>query len=216
MQKKIENYQKWLDHVIEDLKEKGEVKRLLLHSCCAPCSSYVLEYLAEYFSITIFYYNPNITIEEEYRNRIKEQQRLIKELPVKYAISFLEGDYCPEKYFETVKGYEKEKEGGERCFLCYELRLREAAERAKEGNFDYFTTTLSISPMKNAKKLNEIGQRLSLEYNIPYLYSDFKKKNGYQRSIVLSREYQLYRQNYCGCIFSKRDREEVQSAIVRN
>ena len=154
MQKKIENYQKWLDHVIEDLKEKGEVKRLLLHSCCAPCSSYVLEYLAEYFSITIFYNNPNITIEEEYRNRIKQQQRLIKELPEQYANSFLEGDYCPEKYFETVKGYEKEKEGGERCFLCYELRLREAAERAKEGNFDYFTTTLIIRPIKNAKKLH--------------------------------------------------------------
>lgn len=208
MKQKVENYQKWLDDRIESLKKEEKVKRLLLHSCCAPCSSYVLEYLAQYFSVSIFYYNPNITIEEEYKNRIEEQKRLIKELPVKYPISFLEGEYFPEKYFETVKGYEKEKEGGERCFLCYELRLREAAEVAKKGKFDYFTTTLSISPMKNAKKLNEIGERLSLQYGIPYLYSDFKKKGGYQRSIALSKEYHLYRQNYCGCIFSKKEAEE--------
>ena len=183
---------------------------LLLHSCCAPCSSYCIEYLSQYFKVTIFYYNPNITEETEYRKRVEEQKRFIKQFQTKYPVSFIEGDYNPQCFFESAKGYENAPEGGERCFRCYELRLREAGRVAKEGKFDYFTTTLSISPLKNAQKLNEIGERLSKEWDVSYLYSDFKKKEGYKRSIALSAEYDLYRQDYCGCIFSKktRNREE--------
>ena len=199
------NYQKELEKILADSEEKG--KRLFLHSCCAPCSSYVLEYLSGFFRITVFYYNPNITFGEEYQKRVEEQKKLIATLNCNkngFAIEFVEGDYEPEKFFEMAQGHEKDKEGGERCFLCYELRLREAALMAKEGGFDYFTTTLSISPMKNAVKLNEIGEKLSKEYEIAYLPSDFKKKNGYKRSIELSKEYDLYRQDYCGCEFSIR------------
>ena len=203
-----ENYQKILDETIAGLEERGEVPKLLLHSCCAPCSSYVLEYLSNYFYITVLYYNPNIYPEDEYYHRAAEQKRFIKEFPTKYAVSFVEGNLEPERFYETVKGYENIREGGERCFRCYELRLREAAEYAKKLNCDYFTTTLSISPMKNAAKLNEIGGRLAEEYGIPYLYSDFKKRDGYKRSTVISAEYGMYRQDYCGCVFSKREREE--------
>ena len=203
-----ENYQKILDETIAGLEEKGEVPKLLLHSCCAPCSSYVLEYLSNYFYITVLYYNPNIYPEEEYYHRAAEQKRFIKEFPTKYPVTFVEGKFEPERFYEAVKGYETIHEGGERCFRCYELRLREAAEYAKKLNCDYFTTTLSISPMKNAAKLNEIGGRLSEEYGIPYLYSDFKKRDGYKRSTVISAEYGMYRQDYCGCVFSKREREE--------
>ena len=178
--------------------------RLLLHSCCAPCSSYVLEYLSNYFEITDFFYNPNITSEEEYRHRADELQRLIDRMPHKYPVTFVEGPYDKAVFFEAVKGLENEPEGGERCFACYELRLREAAKLAAAGGYDYFTTTLSISPLKNAEKLNEIGERLSAEYGVKHLPSDFKKRGGYQRSIELSREYELYRQNYCGCVFSRR------------
>lgn len=203
-----ENYQKILDETIAGLEERGEVPKLLLHSCCAPCSSYVLEYLSNYFYITVLYYNPNIYPEDEYYHRAAEQKRFIKEFRTKYAVSFVEGNFEPERFYETVKGYENIREGGERCFRCYELRLREAAEYAKKLNCDYFTTTLSISPMKNAAKLNEIGGRLAEEYGIPYLYSDFKKRDGYKRSTVISAEYGMYRQDYCGCVFSKREREE--------
>ena len=203
-----ENYQKILDETIAGLEEKGEVPKLLLHSCCAPCSSYVLEYLSNYFYITVLYYNPNIYPEDEYYHRAAEQKRFIKEFPTKYPVTFVEGNFEPERFYETVKGYENIREGGERCFRCYELRLREAAEYAKKLNCDYFTTTLSISPMKNAVKLNEIGGRLAEEYGIPYLYSDFKKRDGYKRSTVISAEYGMYRQDYCGCVFSKREREE--------
>lgn len=203
-----ENYQKILDEMIAGLEEKGEVPKLLLHSCCAPCSSYVLEYLSNYFYITVLYYNPNIYPEDEYYHRAAEQKRFIKEFPTKYAVSFVEVNFEPERFYETVKGYENIREGGERCFRCYELRLREAAEYAKKLNCDYFATTLSISPMKNAAKLNEIGGRLAEEYGIPYLYSDFKKRDGYKRSTVISAEYGMYRQDYCGCVFSKREREE--------
>lgn len=204
------NYQKWLDKTIEEQEKEGKVPTLLLHSCCAPCSSYCIEYLSQYFKVTIFYYNPNITEETEYRKRVEEQKRFIKQFQTKYPVSFIEGDYNPQCFFESAKGYEKAPEGGERCFRCYELRLREAGRVAKEGKFDYFTTTLSISPLKNAQKLNEIGERLSKEWDVSYLYSDFKKKEGYKRSIALSAEYDLYRQDYCGCIFSKktRNREE--------
>lgn len=204
-QQTVKNYQKELEKIIEKNQEENKVPSLLLHSCCAPCSSYCLEFLAEYFWITVFYYNPNIFPEEEYKKRVEEQKRLIQQLPVKYQISFLEGDYKPERFFEIAKGKEEEAEGGERCFLCYELRLKEAAKIAKEKNFDYFTTTLSISPLKNAAKLNEIGTKVAEQMGTIYLPSDFKKKNGYKRSIELSKEYHLYRQDYCGCVYSKRD-----------
>lgn len=209
------NYQKELDQIIEKLDINKPRSKLLLHSCCAPCSSYVLEYLSEFFDITILYYNPNIYPEEEYRKRVEEQQELILSMPLKSKVTLLEGEYHPADYYETVKGYEKDPEGGERCFLCYELRLAEAAEAAKKGNYDYFTTTLSISPYKNAEKLNEIGERLAKEYGIAYLPSDFKKKNGYKRSIELSKEYGLYRQDYCGCAFSKNARD-LNNVIDRN
>lgn len=199
------NYQKELDKLIQKLTEEKKVPRLLLHSCCAPCSSYVLEYLSSCFEITVFYYNPNIFPESEYTKRIWEQQVLIDELPAKHPVSFVAGAYDKERFYEMAKGLEHLKEGGERCLKCYELRLREAAEMAKEAEFDYFTTTLSISPLKNADRLNEIGMRLAGEYGVSYLQSDFKKKNGYKRSIELSKEYGLYRQDYCGCEFSIRD-----------
>lgn len=197
------NYQKELDKLIKKLEAEQRVPRLLLHSCCAPCSSYVLEYLSSYFSITVFYYNPNISPESEYTKRLFEQQMLIDRLPARYPVAFAAGPYDSERFFQMAKGLEQVKEGGERCFRCYELRLREAAKMAKNAEFDYFTTTLSISPLKKADKLNEIGVRLGEEYGISYLISDFKKKNGYRRSIELSKEYSLYRQNYCGCVFSR-------------
>ena len=202
-----ENYQKILDETIAGLEERGEVPKLLLHSCCAPCSSYVLEYLSNYFYITVLYYNPNIYPEDEYYHRAAEQKRFIKEFPTKYAVSFVEGNFEPERFYEMAKGYENCPEGGERCFRCFDLRLRRTAELAADGGYDYFATTLTISPLKNAAKINEIGQALSGEYGIPWLPSDFKKKNGYKRSIELSAEYELYRQNYCGCAFSKAERE---------
>ena len=201
VQQQKENYQRILDKTIEQLGKEGKVPSLLLHSCCAPCSSYVLEYLSEYFKITVLYYNPNISPKEEYEARVREQKRLIGEMDFTYPVSFLEGNYVPEDFYEIAKGHENDKEGGERCFLCYEMRLREAAEAAKMGNFDYFTTTLSISPLKNAQKLNEIGIRLAKKYGIAYPMSDFKKKNGYNRSVELSAEHHLYRQDYCGCGF---------------
>lgn len=202
------NYQLELERVLKGLPDRH--RRLFLHSCCAPCSSYCLEYLRQYFEVTIFYYNPNISMPEEYRHRVEEQKRLIGELNaqgVYNAISFVEGSYEPERFYEIAKGLESCPEGGERCFACYELRLREAAQAAKAGGYDYFTTTLTISPLKNAQKLNEIGQRLAQEYGVEYLPSDFKKKGGYQRSIELSREHGLYRQDYCGCAFSRAERE---------
>lgn len=197
------NYQKELDKILESLEKEGKTPRLLLHSCCAPCSSYVLEYLSQYFKITDFFYNPNIDPESEYTKRIVELQRLIDRMPEKNPVSFLAGPYDSDKFYAMARGLEHVKEGGERCFKCYELRLRKAAQVAAEGEYDYFTTTLSISPHKNAGKLNEIGNRLGKEYGVAYLPSDFKKKNGFKRSIELSAKYDLYRQNYCGCIFSK-------------
>lgn len=211
-QQQKENYQRILDKTIEQLGKEGKVPTLLLHSCCAPCSSYVLEYLSKYFKITVLYYNPNISPKEEYEARVREQKRLIGEMDFTYPVSFLEGNYVPEDFYEMAKGHENDKEGGERCFLCYEMRLREAAEAAKKGDFDYFTTTLSISPLKNAQKLNEIGIRLAKEYGVAYLMSDFKKKNGYKRSVELSAEHHLYRQDYCGCVFSKRE-AKLQDSI---
>lgn len=200
------NYQKELEKIIERNQNESRVPRLLLHSCCAPCSSYVLEYLSRYFAITVFYYNPNISPREEYEKRVEEQRRLIERLPVEHPITFLAGEYEPDRFYEMAKGLEKEPEGGRRCFGCYRLRLTEAAKLAKEGGYDYFTTTLTISPLKNAGKLNEIGEELAGIYEVEHLPSDFKKKNGYKRSVELSGEYGLYRQDYCGCVFSKAER----------
>ena len=200
------NYQKELDRLLERLKSEERVPRLLLHSCCAPCSSYVLEYLNRYFEITVFYYNPNIYPESEYTKRIWEQQELISRMPFVHPVSFLAGPYDQERFYEMARGLEHVKEGGERCLKCYELRLSEAARMAVKTEADYFTTTLSNSPLKNADRLTEIGMRLGEEYGVPYLPSDFKKKNGYKRSIELSREYDLYRQDYCGCEFSMNQR----------
>lgn len=197
------NYQRECDKVIDRIIETSSVPTLLLHSCCAPCSSYVLSYLAQFFRITVYYYNPNITEKEEYEKRVKEQRRLIDELPAEHEISFVEGPYEPEKFLKMAEGLEGEKEGGARCFLCYELRLRQAIDYAKANGFAYVTTTLSVSPHKNADKLNEIGLKLAGEADIDYLLSDFKKKGGYLKSIELSKKYDLYRQNYCGCIYSK-------------
>ena len=206
MQTKL-NYQKELDRILMGLEQRQEVPALLLHSCCAPCSSYVLEYLSHYFRITIFYYNPNIFPEEEYRKRVAEQKRLIREMRLEHPAAFEEGRYEPERFFEMARGMEQVPEGGERCFRCYELRLREAARAALRLRQDYFTTTLSISPLKNAARLNEIGLQVAAETGVPYLVSDFKKRNGYKRSVELSAEYGLYRQNYCGCVFSRKEAE---------
>ncbi|MCI9163966.1 MAG: epoxyqueuosine reductase QueH [Lachnospiraceae bacterium] len=214
------NYQKELDAIIKENENRSRVPRLFLHSCCAPCSSYVLEYLAQYFEITVFYYNPNISPEEEYKKRIQEQQRLIRELSKScrtagdpgtqqeggirfYPIRLETGPYEPQRFYGMAKGLEQEPEGGERCYRCYRLRMEETARLAAEGGFDYFTTTLSISPLKNAVWLNEIGEELEAVYPVKHLPSDFKKRNGYRRSVELSQKHRLYRQNYCGCVFSK-------------
>ena len=194
------NYQLETDKIIKSL---DHVPTLLLHACCAPCSSYVLEYLSEYFSVTVYFYNPNITESSEYEKRKNKLKRLIKEKPFSNPVTMIDGDYSPEVFFNMSKGLEDCPEGSERCFLCYEQRMRSTAQLAKELNFEYFCTTLSVSPHKNAAKLNEIGALLSDEFGVPYLFSDFKKRGGYKRSIELSRQYGLYRQNYCGCIFSR-------------
>lgn len=224
------NYQKELDKLLDRLQEKQfegqenleekQAPGLFLHSCCAPCSSYVLEYLRVFFKIMVFYYNPNITREEEYRKRAAEQRRLIEAYNKEQAelenstkaggrhrgcrIGFTEGGYEPERFYQIARGLEQCPEGGERCFACYAHRLRETAVRAKAGGYDYFTTTLTISPLKNASKINEIGEKLAKEYGVAWLPSDFKKRDGYKRSIELSREYGLYRQDYCGCAYSLR------------
>lgn len=197
------NYQKELEKIINQIRFSNKSPALLLHSCCAPCSSYVLEYLNNYFDITVLYYNPNIAPIDEYLHRKAEQIRLINTMQPLNPIKFLDCDYEGDRFEEIAKGKEHIPEGGQRCFDCYELRLRKTAELAKEGSYDYFTTTLSISPLKNAQKLNQIGEQLAKQYGILHLPSDFKKNNGYKRSVELSREYNLYRQNYCGCIYSK-------------
>lgn len=190
----------------KELKNLNGKPSLLLHACCAPCSSAVLERIAKYFNITILYYNPNITQEEEYEKRLKEIENFVKKINIK-NIKVLRGRYNPKEFFDIATGLEEEKERGKRCYKCYELRLEETAKIAEQKNFDYFTTTLSISPHKNSNWLNEIGQNLNKKYIPKYLYADFKKKNGYKRSIELSKKYHLYRQDYCGCIYSKKERE---------
>lgn len=212
MQKNKINYQKILEENIDRiLKTKNQNNNsnkptLLLHACCAPCSTYVLEYLESIFDITVLYYNPNIYPKEENTFRENEIKTLL-ESPCFSNIKLINLAYEPKEFYDYIKGYEHIKEGGERCERCYKLRLLETAKKAKELSFDYFCTTLSISPLKNAEKLNEIGLELQKEYNVSYLFSDFKKKNGYKRSVELSKEHNLYRQDYCGCIFSKKERE---------
>ena len=189
----------------EQIKTMNEGSTLLMHACCAPCSSACLERLGNYFDITILYYNPNITDKDEYLKRVEEIKKFIGGFKTKYPIKLIEGRYDPKEFFEISKGLENEPERGKRCFKCYKLRLEETAKVASEKEFDYFCTTLTLSPYKNATWLNEIGEELNNNYNSTYLYSDFKKKNGYKRSIELSKEFDLYRQDYCGCVYSLRD-----------
>lgn len=203
------NYQKILEKKLETIKKEDRRRRLLLHACCAPCSSYCIEYLSEYFDITVFWFNPNIYPYEEYMKRREEIKRFIGSVPVKGKLDFSEADYDSSLFFGTVKGFESSPEGGERCELCFRLRLEETAKTAKKGGFDFFTTTLTISPLKNAALLNRLGQEIGEKYGVEYLLSDFKKKNGYKRSIELSAMYGLYRQNYCGCVYSKRNRPNL-------
>lgn len=197
------NYQKELEKLIANIEKTENRPKLLLHACCAPCSSYCLEYLSKYFLITIFFYNPNIFPEDEYQKRVEEMKRLISEMDFENQVNFIEGKYHPQEFFDMAKGLEKVPEGGERCFKCYRMRMEETAKLAREHGYEYFTTTLSISPLKNAAKINEIGEELAEIYQVQHLPSDFKKKNGYKRSVELSAEHGLYRQNYCGCVYSK-------------
>ncbi|MDO4266764.1 MAG: epoxyqueuosine reductase QueH [Eubacteriales bacterium] len=210
------NYQHELEQLIKKHEAAGETPRLLIHACCAPCSSYVMEYLSRYFLIDFYYYNPNIDTAREYAYREEELKRLAASMPMVHPAGVIAEDYDPEHFYEIARGHEKDPERGERCLRCYELRLRKTAEYVKRTNenipagekpYSYFTTTLSISPMKDAAALNGIGERIAAEYGLRYLPSDFKKKGGYLRSTELSREYGLYRQDYCGCVFSRRKNE---------
>ena len=196
-----ENYSELCDNILTNFTKK---KKILLHSCCAPCSSHVISYLTNYFDITILYYNPNIYPYEEYIKRKNEQIELIKKIEKNNNINIIDCDYDNEIYNTLIKGLEKEPERGNRCTVCYQMRMEKTAIIAKENNYDYFCTTLSVSPYKNATLINEIGKRLEKEYNIKWLYSDFKKKDGYKKSIELSKKYNLYRQDYCGCIYSQK------------
>ena len=203
----MKNYSAFTEQVIGESTQSGKKPNLLLHACCAPCASYVIEYLSDFFYITLFYYNPNISPKSEYDFRLKELERLCLEHPKAKGIKILPSSYKDEEFYSAVKGMENLPEGDERCRVCYKLRLEKTAEAAKAHGFDFFTTTLTISPYKNAVWLNEIGRELEKEYGVSYLFSDFKKKNGYKRSIELSKEYNLYRQDFCGCAYSKRDAE---------
>ena len=191
------------DALIEDISRRGSKPTLMLHVCCAPCSSSVLEYLNAHFRITLYYYNPNITEQKEYDLRFRELERLVGQMPLQNGVTVIREEHEPAAFFGIAKGYESEPEGGERCTRCYRLRLEKTVQAAQNGGFDYFTTTLSVSPYKDAVRLNKIGEELSLKYGVPYLFSDFKKKNGYKRSVELSGIYGLYRQDYCGCSYSK-------------
>ena len=201
-----ENYQIRLDRELSGIKTSGRIPRLLLHSCCGPCSSYVLDYLTRYFDITVDYYNPNIYPAEEFDRRFSEQARLLREMPLARPVELRRGDYEPDVFTAAVRGLEDEPEGGARCDVCYRLRLEHAARLAQADGFDYFTTTLSVSPYKHANRLNTIGGELAAQYGVSYLYSDFKKRDGYKRSCELAARYDLYRQDYCGCEYSLRAR----------
>ena len=201
------NYNKEMETILESLKNDNKVPELLLHSCCAPCSSHVISVLTDYFDITILYYNPNIEPFEEYEKRKQEEIRFIEQYPNKNKLDIIDCDYDNILFKKMSEGLEQEKEGGARCVKCYHLRLDKTASMASELNYDYFATTLTVSPLKNSEKLNTIGKFLETKYNIKYLVSDFKKKEGYKHSIELAKEYDLYRQDYCGCIYSKQQRE---------
>ncbi|MCF0130754.1 MAG: epoxyqueuosine reductase QueH [Pseudobutyrivibrio sp.] len=208
MNQKI-NYQKQLEEIISSLG--SNTPRLLLHSCCGPCSSYCIEYLSNYFEITVFYYNPNIYPDDEYIHRVKEQKEFINRFPAKNKVSFIEGDFDKDRFYKICKGLEHEPERGKRCFECFKLRLSKSYETALENGFDYFTTTLTISPLKDANILNDIGLNLATQSDgmLQWLPSDFKKNNGYKRSTELSKEYNMYRQDYCGCVFSYNERRQL-------
>ena len=210
------NYQKILDETIKEIQLNNRIPKLLIHSCCAPCSSYCREYLSQFFEITVLYYNPNIFPEEEYMYRMDEQRRFIENFPAKHSIKLIETAYTPEDFYAISKGYENEPEGGLRCLRCFKLRLEYTAKVAKEMGMDYFTTTLSISPLKDASSLNSIGQSISEIYEVPYLLSDFKKRNGYKRSVELSKEYDMYRQNFCGCVYSMGEAKEREKPQINN
>ena len=201
------NYQIEMERELARIAQRGARPKLALHACCAPCSSAVLERLHEAFDIDLFYYNPNIAPEEEFRRRVGEQRRLVEQMPLQ-RVRVTEGPYDAGRYYELVRGHEGDPEGGARCAICFEMRLRRTAEFARETGADYFTTTLSISPLKDARLLNELGARIAAEAGVAYLHSDFKKKDGYKRSCALSETYGLYRQDYCGCVFSRRERAE--------
>lgn len=198
------NYQKRMEEIIESLPKEGPVPRLLLHSCCGPCSTAVLERLRDAFDITVYYYNPNIYPPSEYAMRESEQRTLLERFPSPHGLHFMEAPYHPNEYYDAVRGLEHAPEGGSRCETCFTLRLREAGRVAKEGRFDFFTTTLSVSPHKNAQLLNAIGAQVAADVGVPYLFSDFKKRDGFKRSVALSETYEMYRQDYCGCEFSYR------------
>lgn len=201
------NYGFICEKILREISDSGVRPTLLLHVCCAPCSSYVIEYLEKYFDITLYFYNPNITDTSEFAYRLDELSRFVEERPGD-KLNILVPEYDPDEFYRAVEGYEDIPEGGARCFICYEQRLRATAEAAMSGGFDYFTTTLSVSPYKNAGVLCELGEKLSSEYGVKYLPSDFKKKGGYLRSIELSSIYSLYRQDYCGCSFSAKEAEQ--------
>ncbi|MBQ5430928.1 MAG: epoxyqueuosine reductase QueH [Lachnospiraceae bacterium] len=209
------NYHKELEKITAALEEEGKVPSLLLHSCCAPCSSYCIEYLSQFFHVTVFYYNPNIYPDEEYAHRVVEQQAFIRKFPARYPVSFVEGDFEKDRFYEVAKGLEKEPERGARCTQCFHLRLGKTAQKAAELGMDFFTTTLTISPMKDAALLNEIGEQEATLHKVRWLPSDFKKNNGYLRSCQLSEEYGIYRQDYCGCVFSMRERQEQKAAKAK-
>lgn len=210
------NYAKELEYLIEKNQEQGRVPTLLLHACCAPCSSAVLDYLSRFFAITLLYYNPNIAPYEEYEKREAELRRLVREMDVVHPVQLLPCSYDGQAYCQAVEGLEGEPEGGKRCTACFRLRLEYTARQAAKLHFDYFTTTLSISPLKNARLLNQLGEEMGEKYGVAHLPSDFKKKDGYKRSVELSKVYGLYRQDYCGCVFSKaqrqREKEERKDA----
>ena len=198
---------------LEEISKQTNIKTILLHSCCAPCSSYVITFLSNYFDITILYYNPNIFPKKEYEKRKQEQIKLIKNLKTKNKLNFFDCDYDNNIYEENIKGFEDAPEGGNRCHICFNLRLEKTAKLAKEYNYDYFCSTLTVSPHKNSKIINEIGENISQKYQIKWLYSDFKKNEGFKQSIELSKKYQLYRQDYCGCIYSKKAKEKQDIMI---
>ncbi len=204
------NFQREMDKMLAELERSGVTPRLLLHSCCAPCSAYVIEYLSGFFEITILYYNPNIYPESEFEKRAAEQRDFLNAMETKHPVSIIVEEHRPSEFLDIVRGLENLPEGGERCLRCYRLRLEETARRALELGFDYFTTTLSISPHKDARALGRIGEELAGQYGVRHLCADFKKKNGFKRSAELSKQYGLYRQDYCGCVYSMMERRGSQ------